>query len=310
MGYQLQAVELLVGRGMLAQEDALVVELDGTGMLHAAELIARQHHEAEFLEGIGYAGIVFQPPQRQGHLVEDGLQLCHLLRVGLTVEGFHLAAVACGGRALEASGGEREQIGGQQVGLLELYRRASVGSHLAQLGPVADGPPSVGNIQGELEGGFQVGLVEAGEHTAGMVGHKERVEIVVVAVERLVAAPEVEVHRVAHTHVQELFLYDDVLVGEGGKRRYLLLFLFVGVLLGEDGAAPVELVALTLEVEHHIALAVPPEADGGMPPHQAAPVGRNGELQVVFYSAQLGGALLGQFERHPFSEYIGMCHAC
>ena len=138
--------ELLLG-GILLEEDPAGVELDGSRVLHATELIAGDEYDAILVgEGVGNACIAFEPLQGCGSLVEHLVELCHLLRVGLAVEGAHLAAVARGGLLVEVTCHEGVEVGGQWA--------ATVAGH---------GLPAVGHVELRQVAGPEVGLVEAWE---------------------------------------------------------------------------------------------------------------------------------------------------
>ena len=85
VGNQFQSGCLLFLGGVLLEEDATVAHLYGSGMLHASELVAREHDHPILSEGTGNARISFHPPQRKGRLIEDLVYLGHLGRVCLAV---------------------------------------------------------------------------------------------------------------------------------------------------------------------------------------------------------------------------------
>ena len=68
--------------------------------------------------------------------------------------------------------------------------------------------PGLGGKHGEVEHGLEVRLVETWEYRTGMVGNEKRVEIVLVAVERLVAAGERHVYGILTVFQPALFQYD------------------------------------------------------------------------------------------------------
>ena len=166
---QVEARHFLVGRRLRTQKDAPVIELDATWMLHATELVARQHDKAIVLKRVWDTRVLLHPPQRQCHLIEHDGQLCHLGSIGLTIEACQQSAVTNFMFYLELSCREREQVGGNGFA-----------------GLVADTHPPLRKVQFQAEHGFQVRLVKTGEDTSGMVRHKQRVEVVITAVQRFV----------------------------------------------------------------------------------------------------------------------------
>ena len=127
MGDEFQSGSLLLLGGILLKEDAAVVHLDGSRVLHAAELIARQHHHAILLEGTGDAGIALHPFQGLGSLVGHLVELCHLVGVGLAVENAHGATVVDGGLLLEVACDEGIQIGGELADVIACHGLPAVG---------------------------------------------------------------------------------------------------------------------------------------------------------------------------------------
>ena len=167
-------------------------------MLHAAELVARQDDKAIVLEGVWDAGVFLHPSQRQRHLVKHDGQLCHTGRIGFTIKACQQSAVKNSMLYLELSRCEREQIGGNGLPCL-----------------IADAHPPLRNIQFQVKNRLQVRLVEAREHAAGMIRHKQGIHVVIAAVQRLVAAITTNGYRVLALY-ERLGRDDDMLVKQDG----------------------------------------------------------------------------------------------
>ena len=183
-------------------------------MLHAAELESGQDDEVLFVEGAGHAGVGLEPVECGGALSEDRVQLGNLLRVGFAVIGRQRAPLAVVSPLLETSRSEGEEIRAQRtcrckverlsVGLFFLFRDTRI-RHTNPFGR---------QFERKREDGLQVRLVEAREDRPRTVGHGEGVEVVVVAVERLIARSESHTDRV-FARLSQRGRQDDVLVAEG-----------------------------------------------------------------------------------------------
>jgi hypothetical protein len=79
----------------------------------------------------------------------------------------------------ELTGGEEPEVGGQGLGLLSG-------------GGIGEDPPALGSVDGDLQAGLEIGLVEARDGLVGARGDKEGLKEFVVAVERLIAEAEVQ----------------------------------------------------------------------------------------------------------------------
>ena len=71
MGDEIESRQFLVVGGIVAQEDAQFVQLYGSRMLHASELVAGKDYETVFAEGLPYARILFKPLDGMGYLAEN-----------------------------------------------------------------------------------------------------------------------------------------------------------------------------------------------------------------------------------------------
>ena len=63
VGNEIQSRKLFVGRRILREEYLVIGELDAPRVLHAAKLVARQHHETILFEGVGDARVLLHPAQ-------------------------------------------------------------------------------------------------------------------------------------------------------------------------------------------------------------------------------------------------------
>ena len=174
-------------------------------MLHAAELESGQDDEVLFVEGAGHAGVGLEPVDCGGALSEDRVQLGDLLRVGFAVIGRQRTPLVAVSSLLETSRSEGKEVRAQGPCRCEV-ERLSVGVFFL----FRDTRIRHTNPFGRL----QVRLVEAREDRPRTVGHGEGVEVVVVAVERLVARGESYADRV-FACLSQCSRQDDVLVAEG-----------------------------------------------------------------------------------------------
>ncbi len=195
-----------------------VVE-DGAGVLHAAELKRRQEHEVEFLKRVLAIGVGFEPVDRLLMQIENRLAVCRDLRgVGFAVVHVKRAAAAFAAFDRKLSGREAEQIRRKRSRLAEPDRRAIARCLAADLGRVRDRGPCGGNLERERERAFDVGLVETGKRLRGARRHEQRVEKLVVTIQRLVARGEGDVDDVL-TARERLCRDDEMTVlGADGNR--------------------------------------------------------------------------------------------
>ena len=183
-------------------------------MLHAAELESGQDDEVLLVKGAGHAGVGLEPVECGGALSEDGVQLGDLLRVCFAVIGRQCAPLAVVSPLLETSRSEGEEIRAQRTCRCEV-ERLSVGLFfLFRDTRIRHTNPFGRQFERKREDGLQVRLVEAREDRPRTVGHGEGVEVVVVAVERLVARGESYADRV-FARLSQCSRQDDVLVAEG-----------------------------------------------------------------------------------------------
>ena len=110
--------EVVHGR-IRIQEDALVGELDGAGMFHAAELVARDGDEVVFLEREGDARVILHPAHGRGGLAEHLRNLGKLVRIGLPEVEVHRKAVDGFFRHLPLAGDEGEEVGWDGLCIVE-----------------------------------------------------------------------------------------------------------------------------------------------------------------------------------------------
>ena len=119
MGDEFGAGKEIVHGRVRIQEDALVRELDGAGVLHAAELVARDGDEVVFLEGKGDARVILHPADGRGDLAEYFRNLGQLVRIGFPVVEVHREAVDGLLRHLPLAGHEGEEVGGERLRIVE-----------------------------------------------------------------------------------------------------------------------------------------------------------------------------------------------
>ena len=114
---QLGAVEQLLLRGRLAQEDAAVVVERGAGMLHAAVLEVGQHDEIILGKRVGDAGIGFHIIERVEDEPENGGFLGQFRGIRFAVVHRYGPTVFRGHIALKTAGDKGEEIRAQRFGL-------------------------------------------------------------------------------------------------------------------------------------------------------------------------------------------------
>ena len=153
---------------------------DRARVLHRAHVVLRHEHLVVLGEGeVAVEGLLVEVDAGTGHV--DHVLRVHVLgqrRPGIHAHGDG-AAVAGAPAALTAlvvAGDQRHQVGGDPLGGLEAPGGDGVVGRIAAridrlgLGGGGDGddPPVRRGRHGEGEGGLQVGLLEAGEHAAGI----------------------------------------------------------------------------------------------------------------------------------------------
>ena len=111
MGYQFHTVQSILLCMELLQEQQTIIELDGTRVLLTKQLEVRQDGDTIFLKGTNDAGIAFHPLDSTTSLIENLIELGHLVRIGLTVQCTHLLTVSCSGFLVEVTGNKRIKEG-------------------------------------------------------------------------------------------------------------------------------------------------------------------------------------------------------
>ena len=313
VGNEVEAVHLFIGRGVLAQEDRLVAQLDAAGVLHAAKLIPGEDDESMLLKGLADAGVVFHPAQGQSGLVEDDGQLGDLRGVGLAVEDGDFTAVALGGLLLEPPCGEGEQIGGEGVAESETAGFPAIlcltcgqcrDFFFLRHGGVADGGPLLGQGERQFIAGLDVGLVETGEGAAGMVGDEQGVHVVGIAVECLVVTDKPYGYLILAFRREKSTGNDDVLVAD-----FRLQLLAVDDNRLFDAALEVELQRLCLGL--FALLAFPHKMDFHRAGHGGLGTGRQVEGQMVGHVAHLVDTGLGECMTHAGGDrHFRTCSGC
>ena len=166
-------------------------------MLHPAKLERRDQHEVELAERVRNRRVVLEPGERVGVQVEDRRPIaCDLRGVRLTVEHAELPSIAFGRFDAELAGGEREEVRRNRLRLVEDQAEVIGRRRAARLAAVRHGDPVGRHLQAQAPAGLQIRLVEAWDRERRARRHEQRVEVVVVAIERLVAGDELELDRV------------------------------------------------------------------------------------------------------------------
>ena len=86
------------------------------------------------------------------------------------------------GAFLKLARNKREEVGAQWLGRHKLYRATILAHLLALHGGVRHSYPILWYAERQRVRRLEIGLVEAGKERAGTVGHKERVEELLLAV--------------------------------------------------------------------------------------------------------------------------------
>ena len=132
--------------------------------------------------------------QGRGHLLEDDIQLCHLLRIGfamisredtVSISIFHL---------LQLARHEREQVSTERLGGLESNLLPSIHHGFRSHRSIRYSLPFGWHFQTERELRLQVRLLEAWENGAGTIRHQQGVKEFIVTIERLVARRKADIY--------------------------------------------------------------------------------------------------------------------
>ena len=281
VGDDLHTCQLILLGGMLLKEHTTFAQLDGSRMLHAAKLVVGQDHQSELLERTGDAGVTFHPFDRLSDLVEYLVELCHLSGVGLAIECTDGLTLTTASLLVEVASHEGIKIGGQLTDIVAGHRL-----------------PSVGHVERSHEDRSEVGLVEAGEHRTGQVGHEEDVHIFLVAVQGLVKTRKTDLYLVL-SFLQHLHRNDDMLILIGSLHGTALL-----LLAGEDITGAV---VVALEIEHQILPHLQVEPDDGFSCYPLIRIGRNVKCQVIDDITDVCFSVVGELFGDAFGKHLGMC---
>ena len=202
-----------------------------------------------------------------------------LERIGLTEQRRELTTVACGSLHLKQSRSEREQIGGNG------FTR-----------PVADAHPSVRDVQSQVKDRLEIGLVEAWESAAGMVGDEECVEVIIVTIERLVAAASADGDAVL-AMLQTSFGDDDV---------FLFQACLYPIAINHDEV--LQLIGRCLKINLQVFVAIPEKRDGLIKRHWLRNFTRNRKSQPIAHIGDVSSTVLCQLERDTILQCHGTCH--
>jgi hypothetical protein len=149
---------------------------------------------------------------------------------------------------------------------------------------VAEGLPVAGRDELQTELGLQVGLVETGKHAACIGWHEERIEIVGIAVERLVATGAMRERDGVRSRLQQLARNEDMLLQAFG-----LTGLSVHLAFACQSA---------LEVYRQVAGSLPAEGERFVYGDGFACRCGNLEVQLVTNITDVAGPLFGQLARN------------
>ena len=188
------AIEQLVLRRRFVEQQARGVVEDGAGVLHPAELKRRNQHDVELAERIRDARVVLEPGERRRVEVEDRVPVArHLRRIGLAVKHPERAPVARRGLDGELPRREGKEIGGQRLRLRKRRPASGPGCSRASVSaPLATASQPSGHVERQRVARLHVGLIEAGKREMRARRDEQRVEKLVVAIERLVAGGELD----------------------------------------------------------------------------------------------------------------------
>lgn len=231
------AAGLALGVGDGGAVDEFVAEGDEARVLHGAGVEFGDEGLVVGVEGVGLVELLVEPVVAGAGDVED------FVRVGVEIGGQGTAAVDPEGDAgvfgadrVPGACGDGDEVGGDQRG----GRGAPAAVGLLLGDAVGEDAPAVGGGDGEVEDGFEVGLVEGGEDALD-VFHEELGVDVALAVGRVGEA----VHAFARTGVEHVGL-DAQFVrarGEAGQGEAVLDegFGVEGLSVEGDGAQGVRL---------------------------------------------------------------------
>ena len=166
-------------------------------MFHPAELKGGNHHEVELAPRVWNTGVGLEPRQRRRVLVKEHVAIAREARsVGLAMEHPELAPVARRHLHREPAGHKREEIArqGRRLGELDARssRRCRVPGGAGHFPAVGHHRPFLRNLQRQRITGLEIRLVEQREGEPRPGWHKQGVEKVVGAVQRLVAGDELD----------------------------------------------------------------------------------------------------------------------
>ena len=210
--------KLVLGRRLVQEQRGRVV-IDGAGVFHSAELKRRYQHEVELLERIFAIRVGLEPLECLLMQIEDGFAIGGDLRgIRFAVIEVKHAAVSLSSLDRELAGDEAEQVGRKRLRLTKPDRRA-IGRRLApDLGRIRHRRPFGRNLQRQRQRILDIGLIETGKRSRRASGDEQRVEILVVPVQGLVAGREIDVDDVLATN-QCVCRDDEMAVLRSDRRR-------------------------------------------------------------------------------------------
>jgi hypothetical protein len=160
---------------------------------------------------------------------------------------------------------------------------------------IRDGPPAVGHVEGQGEAGLQVWLVHDRQRVVRAVRYEQRVQEVVLPVERPVSELDLQVHLVPGA----------VPEGASGDHEVVVHDVWLQCLAVDTQAA--HPLARILEVDHdgQARRVVPIEPQGDGARERLAPLARHAHVHVVLQRADGGRAVLGQGQRDAGRHHLG-----
>lgn len=180
------AQQLPLCRGLIQHQAPGVVQ-NGPGMLHAPELERRDQHKIELPPRIRNCRVLLQPRQRPGMQIKNRLPIPgHLCRVRLPVEHPESPPIPNRCFHLKFPRSERKQISGKRLRLRKADRTPSTRRRPSRLGTIRGSLPARRNVQRQRVLRLQTRLIKTGKRIMRPSRHKQRVQEIVIAVERLI----------------------------------------------------------------------------------------------------------------------------
>ncbi len=224
--------------------------------------------------------------------VEHGVTIArHLLRVGFSMKHPKRASIALRCFELELPRSECEQVRGNRLRLRVTNPSAFAGGLAGQLGAVGHGGPSGRDRQFQFVARLEIRLVEAREGQVRSRGHKQGVQELAVAVQRLVAGDELDDNLVFTTP------------GCFGRNRQMTVGKRERRVRGADAHASY-VVARLREVEYDPVWRAQSKSHDGPALNRFVDIAGDGKEQVVPQRADRRRSLLGESVRNAASGKV------